>query len=202
MLQSLWSGKVVARSGLVGIDLARASLWLANCYFAHNSLGFSALLPFFNASSRRPFHPDPVAPTWRRPFPRCRVLLLKHQLLIVNRTRQRSPMLSSWDRILAGWMRLMVRPTRLLRSAPLSLANWQFASDRQESFEPRLVDLDVERQGDLLGNSQTAPVGITLLFSTVTEPRIAQEALLRSAPCRATRCNSTMAVDVGSSRAH
>jgi hypothetical protein len=29
-------------------------LWLANCYFAHNSLRFPALLPFFNASSRRP----------------------------------------------------------------------------------------------------------------------------------------------------
>ena len=53
-------------------------LWLANCYFAHNSLGFPALLPFFNASSRRPFHPlnrhpDPVAQTWQRPFPHCRV---------------------------------------------------------------------------------------------------------------------------------
>jgi hypothetical protein len=24
-------------------------LWLANCYFAHNSLRFPALLPFFNA---------------------------------------------------------------------------------------------------------------------------------------------------------
>jgi len=44
-------------------------------------------------------------------------LLLKHQLLIVNRSRQRSPMLSSWDRILAGWMALLVPPTRLLRSA-------------------------------------------------------------------------------------
>jgi hypothetical protein len=53
-------------------------LWLANCYFAHNSLRFPALLPFFNASFRRPVHPlnrrpDPVVPTWRRPFSRCRV---------------------------------------------------------------------------------------------------------------------------------
>jgi hypothetical protein len=52
-------------------------VWLANCYFAHNSLRFPALLPFFNASSRSPFdpfnrRPDPVVPTWR-PFPRCRV---------------------------------------------------------------------------------------------------------------------------------
>jgi len=44
-------------------------------------------------------------------------LLLKHQLLIVNRSRQRSPNLSAWDRILAGWMALLVRPTLLLRSA-------------------------------------------------------------------------------------
>jgi hypothetical protein len=44
-------------------------------------------------------------------------LLLKHQLLIVNRSRQRSPNLSASDRILAGLMALVVRPTRLLRSA-------------------------------------------------------------------------------------
>ena len=44
-------------------------------------------------------------------------LLLKHQLLIVNRSRQRAPNLSAWDRILAGWVALWVRPTRLLRSA-------------------------------------------------------------------------------------
>src|SRR5208283_5064447 len=44
-------------------------------------------------------------------------LLLKHQLLIVNRSRQRSPNLRPSDRILAGLMALWVRPTRLLRSA-------------------------------------------------------------------------------------
>ena len=44
-------------------------------------------------------------------------LLLKHQLLILNRSRQRSPNLSASDRILAGWMALLMRPTRLLRSA-------------------------------------------------------------------------------------
>ena len=61
----------------VGPITGLAYVCLANCYFAHNSLGFPALLPFFNASSR-PLHPlnrrpDPVVPTWRRPFPRCRV---------------------------------------------------------------------------------------------------------------------------------
>jgi hypothetical protein len=44
-------------------------------------------------------------------------LLLEHQHLIVNRSRQRSPNLSSWDRVLAGWMALLIRPTRLLRAA-------------------------------------------------------------------------------------
>jgi putative transposase len=44
-------------------------------------------------------------------------LLLKHQLLIVNRSRQRSPKLSAWDRILAGLLGLLVLPARLFRSA-------------------------------------------------------------------------------------
>jgi hypothetical protein len=35
--------------------------------------------------------------------------------LIVNRSRQRSPNLSAGDRILAGLLALLVRPTRLLR---------------------------------------------------------------------------------------
>jgi len=44
-------------------------------------------------------------------------LLLKHQLLILNRSRHRSPNLCASDRILAGLMALWVRPIRLLRSA-------------------------------------------------------------------------------------
>ena len=44
-------------------------------------------------------------------------LLLKHQLLILNRSRQRAPNLSASDRILAGWLALWLRPTLLLRSA-------------------------------------------------------------------------------------
>src|SRR5438132_10839421 len=44
-------------------------------------------------------------------------LILKHQLLIVARSRQRSPNLCTSDRILAGLMAFLVRLTRLLRSA-------------------------------------------------------------------------------------
>src|SRR5438067_10938369 len=44
-------------------------------------------------------------------------LLLKHQILILNRSRKRSPNLHASDRALTGLMALLVRPTRLLRSA-------------------------------------------------------------------------------------
>src|ERR1700676_4620989 len=63
-------------------------------------------------------------------------LLLKHQLLIVNRSRQRSPNLPSSDRILAGLLALLVRPTRLLRSAivlkPSTLLALHKAMSKQE----------------------------------------------------------------------
>jgi hypothetical protein len=39
-----------------------------NCYFVHNSLRFPALLPFFNASFRRPF-----------PVPRQNVVHLQNE---------------------------------------------------------------------------------------------------------------------------
>src|SRR5438552_6308546 len=53
-------------------------LWLANCYFTHDSSEFPALLPFFDAPFGRsiyPFHghAGPTAWTWRRPFPSCGV---------------------------------------------------------------------------------------------------------------------------------
>jgi hypothetical protein len=93
-----------------------------NCCFAHNSSEFPVLLRFYDAQFGPSFHPlhrhpGPVAGTWRRPFPSCESLLLKHQALIVNRCRQRSPNLSARDRVLARWMALLVRPTRLPRFA-------------------------------------------------------------------------------------
>ena len=44
-------------------------------------------------------------------------LLIKHQLLILNRSRRRAPNLLRSDRILAGWCALFMRPSRLIRSA-------------------------------------------------------------------------------------
>jgi putative transposase len=44
-------------------------------------------------------------------------VLVKHQLLILNRSRQRSPNLRFSDRLVAGVCALFVRPGRLIRSA-------------------------------------------------------------------------------------
>jgi len=44
-------------------------------------------------------------------------VLLKQQLLILNRTRKRAPNLRRTDRVVAGVCSLLMRPTRLVRSA-------------------------------------------------------------------------------------
>jgi len=44
-------------------------------------------------------------------------VLIKHQLLIVNRSRQRAPNLRPLDRLIAGFCSLWIKRGRLLRSA-------------------------------------------------------------------------------------
>ena len=44
-------------------------------------------------------------------------LLVKHQLLIINRSRERAPLLLPTDRLIVGLCAILMRPTRLLRSA-------------------------------------------------------------------------------------
>ncbi len=44
-------------------------------------------------------------------------LLVKHQLLVLNRTRLRAPALRPTDRVIAGVCAILIRPRRLLRSA-------------------------------------------------------------------------------------
>jgi hypothetical protein len=44
-------------------------------------------------------------------------LLVKHQLLILNRSRARAPDLRPTDRVILGLCAIFMRPTRLLRSA-------------------------------------------------------------------------------------
>ncbi len=55
-------------------------------------------------------------------------VLVKQQLLILNRSRQRSPNLLTSDRLVAGLCALLIRPARLIRSAivlkPSTLLNF------------------------------------------------------------------------------
>ena len=55
-------------------------------------------------------------------------LLLRHQLLIVNRGRKRAPNLKPWDRIILGLGSLMIAPRRIHRIAivvsPATLLLW------------------------------------------------------------------------------
>ncbi len=44
-------------------------------------------------------------------------VLVKQQLLILNRSRQRSPNLRTSDRLVSGLCALLIRPARLIRSA-------------------------------------------------------------------------------------
>jgi putative transposase len=44
-------------------------------------------------------------------------VLIKHQLLIVNRSRSRAPNLRVWDRLIAGFCSLWIKPGRLMRAA-------------------------------------------------------------------------------------
>ncbi len=44
-------------------------------------------------------------------------LLLKHQLVVLNRGRDRAPNLHPMDRVIAGLCTLFIRPSRLLRVA-------------------------------------------------------------------------------------
>src|SRR5215469_651608 len=44
-------------------------------------------------------------------------VLVRHQLLILNRGRKRAPNLRATDRIIAGLCTLFLRPARVLRSA-------------------------------------------------------------------------------------
>ena len=44
-------------------------------------------------------------------------VLMRHQILVVNRGRKRAPNLRSSDRIIAGLCMLFIRPARVVRSA-------------------------------------------------------------------------------------
>lgn len=71
-------------------------------------------------------------------------VLLRHQLLIVNRSRQRAPQLRPFDRLIAGLCAGLIRPARLLRCAvvlrPATIMRFHRSLVRRkyrELFSPR-----------------------------------------------------------------
>ena len=87
-------------------------------------------------------------------------VLLKHQLLILNRRRRRAPNLRGWDRFIAGFCSLFIKPARLARIAivlkPSTLLNlhrtlvarkyrWLFTPRRRVKPGPKGPDADIIR---------------------------------------------------------
>ncbi len=81
-------------------------------------------------------------------------LLVKHQLLIVSRGRERAPNLRPMDRVIAGFCTLFIHPGRLVRSAvvlktsmllsfhaALASANTSVCSRRNDAADPVPRDL-------------------------------------------------------------
>jgi putative transposase len=71
-------------------------------------------------------------------------VLIKHQLLILNRSRQRSPNLRVSDRIVAGLCALLIRPSRLVRSA-IALKPSTLSSFHRALKEPKCCLLFLPR---------------------------------------------------------
>src|SRR5579863_111785 len=64
-------------------------------------------------------HPGPAGEAGRTRSVLAESVLIRHQLLILNRGHKRAPNLSPLDRMIAGVCTLFVRRARLLRSAIL-----------------------------------------------------------------------------------
>jgi hypothetical protein len=110
-------------------------------------------------------------------------VLVKHQLLILNRSRRRAPNLRLADRIVAGVCALMMRPSRLIRSAivlkPSTLLRLQRAL-RVRKYR-RLFSSTVSKKPGPKGPSQeviAAVVEMKQRNPTWGCPRIAQQIAL------------------------
>ena len=66
-------------------------------------------------------------------------VLVKQQLLILHRLRQRSPNLRTSDRLVAGLCALFIRPARLIRSA-IVLMTCRLSSDHRPTRKGQIRD--------------------------------------------------------------
>jgi hypothetical protein len=67
-------------------------------------------------------------------------VLVKHQFLILNRSRRRSPNLRPADRVVAGPFAIFMRPGRLIRSAIVWVSNSSSRSDWELDEVPAVTD--------------------------------------------------------------
>ncbi len=83
-------------------------------------------------------------------------LLLKHQLLIVNRTRQRAPNLTSLDRVLFGLWSLFMKPNRIHKATTVlsSVTLLKFHEALKRRKYRRLFSSDGKRKPGPKGPSQ------------------------------------------------
>src|ERR1700737_1249635 len=83
-------------------------------------------------------------------------VLVKHQLLILNRGRKRAPNLRSADRVIAGLCTLFMRPVRVLRSAivlkPSTLLHLHhLLAKRKYQMISNIIIMSIERTPDAKG---------------------------------------------------
>ncbi len=141
-------------------------LWLANCCFAHDSLGFPVLLRFCDAQSGRSFYPlhcypGPLARSWRRPFPSCGVA---------------SPQAPTPDR--ESLPATIAESTRV-GPHPRRLAGALGASNSSSPFRNRTEALDTARPSQSL---EQAKVPHAVLTESPTEAR-PERTERRTHPC-------------------
>ena len=110
-------------------------------------------------------------------------VLVKHQLLILNRSRKRSPNLRLADRLVAGVCTLFIRPTRLVRSAivlqPSTLLRFHRALIRRKYR--RLFSATVPKKPGPKGPSREVVAAVVEMKQrnpTWGCPRIAQQIAL------------------------
>ena len=110
-------------------------------------------------------------------------VLIRHQLLILNRSRQRAPNLRASDRLIAGLCALLIRPTRLIRSAivlkPATLLSLHRAL-RNRKYRFLFSSQHTSKPGPKEPNQEVveAVVQMKLRNPTWGRPRIAQQTAL------------------------